>query len=284
MPIPRETHYMPNQRAQMGWISSLVTILRDCIASRELILLLFKRDYLMLYKKSFLGMGWHIAAPIMGILSWVMMDSTGVLDPGDVGMPYPAYILISTSIWGLFMASFANMSQVLEVASGFIHQVGFPRHALIVKQWLETAAGFLVTMIVMIVGAILCGVYPPPLALLFPLALLPIVLLGSAIGLMVSVIKVVSPDVQKAVTFAMGFWMYITPVIYSPRVNNVFLQKAIEWNPMAHLLVGARSLFATGQMDDPFMFLAVSVGAMCGFMVSLRLFFVTEQKVIERLL
>jgi len=284
MSVARETHYIPNQRAQMGWISSLVTIFRDCLASRDLILLLFKRDYLMMYKKSFLGMGWHIAAPVMGILSWVMMNSTGVLDPGDVGMPYPAYILISTSIWGLFMASFTNMSQVLEVASGFIHQVGFPRHALIVKQWLETAAGFVLTMMVMTVGVILCGVYPPVSAVLFPLALLPIVLLGSAIGLLVSVVKVVSPDIQKAVTFAMGFWMYITPVIYSPGIENVFLKKAIEWNPMSHLLVGARSVFVTGRMDDPVVFFAVSVGSVSAFMVSLRLFFVTEQKVIERLL
>ena len=276
--------YRPNQRATEGWLASWRRMMRDCYECRDLIMQLFKRDYLMLYKKSFLGMGWHLAAPIMGILSWVLMNSTGILEPGDVGIPYPAYVLISTTIWGFFMQSYNNMSKVLDIAQGFVHQVGFPHHVLIAKQWLETLAAFALTCLVMLVGIAVLGVYPSIAAVFIPLALIPIMLLGSAIGLIIAVIKVVSPDIQRAATFVMGFWMYITPVIYSPNVENQLLQTVIQWNPMTYLLTGARDLFISGQVQDPSGYLAVSTLAVAIFLVVWRVFYVSEQKVIEKMI
>lgn len=276
--------YRPNQRAAQGWISSWQQMIHDCYRCRDLIAQLFKRDYLMLYKKSFLGMGWHLAAPIMGILSWVLMNSTGILEPGDVGIPYPAYVLISTTIWGFFMQSYSNMGKVLEIAKGFVHQVGFPHHVLIVKQWMETLAAFLLTFVVMLLGIAAMGVYPSFGALLFPLALIPIMLLGSAIGLVIAVIKVVSPDIQRATTFVMGFWMYITPVIYSPNVENELLQTVIRWNPMTYLLIGARELFIYGRIENPSGFLLVSALSIALFLIVWRVFYVSEEKVIEKMI
>jgi lipopolysaccharide transport system permease protein len=276
--------YKPNLRAQQGWITSTTQMLRDCKEHRELILQLFKRDYLMMHKKSFLGMGWHIAAPIMGILSWVFMNATNVLNPGDVGIPYPAYVLISTTIWGFFMASFTQTSEVLQIAQGFIHQVGFPHHTLILKQWLQTFANFAISIVVTIVLLALMGVYPSPLAILFPLALLPILLLGSAVGIVTSVFKVVAPDIQKAITFAMGLWMFLTPVIFSSKVENEFLQSVMRLNPMSYLLGGARSLFIDGSLADPALYSITAVSTFLLFIVVIRMFYVSEQRVIEKMI
>jgi lipopolysaccharide transport system permease protein len=279
-----EVHYRPNQRATESWFTAWKTMVKDCIASRDLIFQLFRRDYVMMYKKSFLGMGWHLAAPIMGILSWVMMNSTGILDPGDVGIPYPAYVLISTTIWGFFMQTFNNMSKVLEIAQGFVMQVGFPHHVLIVKQWLETGASFLLSLIVLVVGVVFLGVVPAPAAVLFPLALLPILLLGTSIGLVVAVVKIVSPDIQKAIMFLMGFWMYLTPVVFSPNIDSPLMQTIMQWNPMTHLLVGARELFIYGTITNLSIYLMVSLATVVTFMIVWRVFYVTEQKVIEKMI
>ena len=93
--------YEPNQYAKIGFLKTMLVIIKNTIASKELIFQLYKRDFLMQYKKSFLGLGWMIFGPIMGVVSWVLMDSAGVLSPGDVGVPYPVYVLFGTSIWGL---------------------------------------------------------------------------------------------------------------------------------------------------------------------------------------
>ena len=238
----------------------------------------------MMYKKTFLGMGWHLAAPIMGILSWVLLNATGVLEPGDVGIPYPAYVLISTAIWGFFMAVFNQTSQVLQIAKSFIHQVGFQHHALIVKQWLQTLANFAISLLVILIAVALMGVFPSVFVILFPLALLPILWLGTTIGLVTSVIHVVTPDVKKGVTFAMGFWMFITPVIFSPEVESPLLQTLIDWNPMTYLLVGARGLFISGAIEHPDAYAIAAGASLFVFLIVLRVFYVSEEKVIEKMI
>jgi lipopolysaccharide transport system permease protein len=90
--------YEPNSRKKLGVIKIWATMFRNIMTSRELIAQLFKRDFLMAYKKSFIGMGWIFLSPIIGIVSWVFMNATGVLRPGDVGVPYPVDVLLSSSI------------------------------------------------------------------------------------------------------------------------------------------------------------------------------------------
>jgi lipopolysaccharide transport system permease protein len=82
----------------------------------------------------------------------------------------------------------------------------------------------------------------------------------------------------------MGFWMYLTPVIYSPKVDSPILQTIIQWNPMTHLLVGVRELFIHGRMTNLSSYLTVSCGTVIAFMIVLRLFYVTEQRVIEKMI
>ena len=99
--------YEPNQYAKIGFFKTMLVIVKNTIASKELIFQLYKRDFLMQYKKSFLGLGWMIFGPIMGSC-FLGTDGLGrgVISPGDVGVPYPVYVLFGTSIWGLFMSFF----------------------------------------------------------------------------------------------------------------------------------------------------------------------------------
>jgi ABC-type polysaccharide/polyol phosphate export permease len=83
------TVYRPNQRHDLGYMRTWVVMVRNIVRSRELIWQLFKRDFTAGYKKSFFGMAWMLVAPVMGIVSWVFLQRTGVLRPGDPGVPYP---------------------------------------------------------------------------------------------------------------------------------------------------------------------------------------------------
>jgi hypothetical protein len=49
------TIYSPNQRAKTGFFMTWIVMVRNIINSKELIWQLFRRDFLMAYKKSFRG-------------------------------------------------------------------------------------------------------------------------------------------------------------------------------------------------------------------------------------
>src|SRR3989338_6542059 len=117
------TVYEPNSRKKIGFFKTWSLMFANIASSRELIAQVFVRDFLAAYNKSFIGLGWLVITPIIGILSWTIMNAAGILRPGDVGIPYPAYVLIGSSIWGLFLGFYQSASQTLSAGSSFILQV-----------------------------------------------------------------------------------------------------------------------------------------------------------------
>jgi lipopolysaccharide transport system permease protein len=276
--------YEPNQYAKIGFFKTMLVIVKNTIASKELIFQLYKRDFLMQYKKSFLGLGWMIFGPIMGVVSWVLMDSAGVLSPGDVGVPYPVYVLFGTSIWGLFMSFFTSTSQTLQIAAGFIQQVNFHHEALVFKQGLQNLTNFGISLIINIVVMLSFGVIPTWFILLVPLFIIPIFFLAASAGLMVSILSTLTSDVSRIASFFLSLLMFITPVIYDSSEKVVWLQQCNLYNPLTYLITAPRDLILTGTMSNPFYYIVSIVMAILLFMVALRFFYISEKKVIEKMI
>lgn len=278
------TTYTPSYRSKIGFFGVWISMLRNIIKSRELIYVLFKRDFFAIYRKSYLGIAWILISPLVGIVSWVFMNSTGILDPGDVGVPYPAYVLISSSIWGLFMGYYSSASSTLGAGSEFIMQVKYPHEALLVKQTMIHLANFAINLAINIIVLLIFGVTPTAYILLLPIITLPLFLLGASIGLIISVVSIVASDLTSAFNILFGFVFYITPVIYSTDKKDTTLQKVIELNPLTYLVGGVRDLILFGEIDHLDRFLFCSLVSLVLFLLSLRLFYVSEDKVVEKMI
>lgn len=278
------TIYEPNIRVKVGFLKTWIIMFKNIINSRELIWQLFKRDFLNEYKKSFLGMAWIFISPIIGIVSWVFMNATGLLNPGDVVIPYPAYVLISSSIWGLFMGFYGAATETLGAGAGFIMQVKYPHEALLAKQTAQHIAGFLLGFIVNIIFLLLFGVVPHWKIIFFPIIIIPLFLLGAGIGLVVSVINVVAIDLTKGFNFVFSLLMYLTPVIYSRKIENKILQSIIPYNPLTYLVGNVRDLIIYGKFENVDRFIYSTIFALIVFLISWRLFYISEDKVIEKMI
>lgn len=278
------TIYEPNYRLKQGFFSICVSMLRNIIKSRELIYQLFKRDFLASYKRSLLGLSWLLISPLVGIVSWVLLNYAGVLNPGDLQISYPAYILIGSSIWGLFMGFYSSASGTLSAGSGFILQVKYPHEALLVKQMFQLLVNFVITFSINIVVLLLFGITPSAAIIIFPLLILPMFFLSAGIGLILSVVNVVATDITNFVNIAFSFIFYLTPIIYSSTPSNELLQKAIALNPLTYIVAGVRDMILFGRMDRPDLFIIIGILSFIFFMFSWRLFYVSEDKVIEKMI
>lgn len=275
--------YEPGLRRKTGILKIWITMLRNIFLSRDLIIQLFKRDFLAAYKKSFLDVGWIIIMPLISIVSWVFMNAAGILKPGDVGIPYPAYVLLGSSIWSFFMGCYSFSAKTLDAGKGFILQVSFPHEALLIKQCAQNLANFSLTFIFTIIALWCFGIVPSAGIIFFPLMLVPIFFLGAGIGLVISVGAVLATEIDKMVEILLGLIIFITPVIYSSRIDNVLLQKIIKWNPLTYLVCGARDMIIYGKMEFPDRFFYSALFALFIFMFSWRLFFLSEEKVVEKI-
>lgn len=278
------TVYEPDARRKVGSLGLWKMMLRNIITFRELIIQLFKRDFLSSYKKSFAGITWLFISPVFGIVSWVFMNSTGLLNTGDVGIPYPAYVLLGSSIWGLFMGFFTSAQDTLSTGAALVFQVRFPHEILLLKQVAQHLAAFVIGFAFNIIVLLVFGVVPSWKIVLFPVFALPLFFFGAGIGLVVSVIGVVATEIRTIINVAFGFLIYVTPVIYSPTFKNPILQSVIKWNPLSYLISGARDMIVYGRLEHGHEFLLTSALSLLVFLVSWRIFFVTEERVIEKMI
>ena len=259
-------------------------MLKNVVRSHELIRQLFLRDYVAVHRKSFLGVAWIAITPVLGIISWLFMNAAGVLRPGTTDVPYPVYVLLSTTLWGLFVGYYRSATATLTAGQSFILQVKYPHEALLVKQALEQAANFGVALLLNLVILFCYGVRPSWMIVLLPVTTLPLFFLGAGLGLIIAVIGVVMAEIKRVCDLCMGFLIFLTPVIYVASATSPASQQLFKWNPLTHLIDAARSTILYGRIPDPVAFAWSALLSFIVFACAWRLFFVSEGRVIEKML
>lgn len=276
--------YTPDARRKDSVFKTWRIMFKNVIIYKELIFQLFRRDFLMMYKKSFFGLGWHIAAPLIAIVSWLFLNATGVLDPGELGVPYPVYVLVGITLWRFFMALFLATLDTLKIGSGFITQVEFPHEILLFKQLLEQLAIFAISLIIMIVAIIVMGVYPHWKMIFLPLMIIPVFCFSSAFGLIFSVVAGSTDDIKKFFELSLNLLMFITPIVYSLDKIQGMLKTVVLWNPLTYLVAEVRNVVLFGYIQYPQAYFYMAGLSLLLFLVALRFFYVSEQKVIEKMM
>ena len=276
--------YRPNQRHELGWLQTWVVMARNMVRSRELIWQLFKRDFLASYKKSFIGVTWVFIAPVLGIISWVLLQSTGVLNAGDLDIPYPAYVLIGTTMWGLFLGFYNAAQDTLMAGKNLVMQINYPHEALLVTQIAQHLANFLITLAVTLLVLALFGVWPVWQTIFLPFVALPLFFLGAGIGLIGSMVSVVAVDLTKLTKVVLSLLMWMTPILYADNIPHPLLQSLIEWNPLTYLVCSARDIVLYGRLYDSTGYFLTAGFSFLFFMMSWRLFFVSEDRLTERMI
>jgi len=227
------TIYYPNQKGKTGLLKTCLLMLRNIVEGRELIWQMFKRDFFIIYRRSILGSFWIFIGPIMGIITWVFMNYTGILNPGETEIPYPVFVLLGSQMWGLFMGFFDSASKTLGSGSALMKQIRFEHEVLLVKQVALVFANFVMTLAVVFLVMFSFKVIPPWQGIFFPLVMLPLFFLGAAIGLVVSVFSAVITDAANIIGKVIGLVMYITPVIYTTLFRSDFFW---SYRPVIFLL------------------------------------------------
>lgn len=275
--------YRPNRKHDLGYLRAWAVMIQTITQSRELIWQLFKRDFFASYKKSFIGVAWVVLTPLISIVVWILLKHSGVLRPGDVGVPYPVYVLIGSSVWGLFMGFYTSAANTLTDGQQLVLQVHYPHEVFLFVKSLLQVLNFIIGFTLNILVLLCFGILPGAAALLFPAVVLPLFFLGAGFGLLVSMISVVAFDLEKAIATLMGLLIWSVPVIYSPNVTNPLLQAVIRWNPLTYLVCSARDIILHGKLYHPAAYFASAGLSFLVFFASWRLFYVSEGELVERI-
>lgn len=238
---------------------------RDLFASRELAWRLFVRDFSARYRQSFLGYLWAFLPPLVGTFTFVLLNRSGILNVGNLPLPYPAYVMIGTLLWQVFADAVNSPIKTVTSAKSMLAKINFPREAIIISGMLEVLFNFIIRLVLLAAIFIYYRIVPPMTAPLALVGVIAIFCLGFMIGILLTPIGLLYTDISQVLSMVLSFWMLFTPVVYSPPTTGI-LARLTLLNPVSPLIVTTREWLAIGAASNFFPALIV-------FLVSLVLLF-----------
>lgn len=236
-----------------------VVMIRDLVSDigrgRELAWRLFVRDLASQYRQTYLGYVWAFLPPLVASFTFIFLQSEGIVKIEGTSIPYPAFAMIGTLLWQVFIDSMASPSTSITSSKAMLSKINFPREALLMAGLYMVVFNFLIRLV--LVAAVLC-IWQIPVGAglwLFLPASLALIFCGFAVGLLLLPVGALYGDVAKAIPIVGQFWMLLTPVVYPARTTGLAGWLA-TWNPVAPVFVTARDSL-TGQ---PLIFLAEAAG------------------------
>lgn len=250
--------------------------------SRGLIWRLFLRNFKARYRQTILGLMWPLILPIITIGTFIFLNRAGVMNIGEVGMPYPAYALLGLTIWQIFSGGLINCTKSIEAGGSMVVKVNFPKESLVLSSFGDALVGFLIRLVLTIVVFAIYKIVPAWTAIFFPIAIIPLFLLTLGLGLMFSLLNAVLRDVANIVSLVSMFLLFITPVLY-PEPKTFFFKTFSTLNPLFVLVSCPRDLVLNGSFAHPIAYLFFSLVSLIFFLTSWRLFHLVESRIAERI-
>ena len=217
--------------------SPLSLNLKEVWKYRDLVVLLTKRNFSLIYKQTVLGPLWVVLNPLLtSIVYTVVFGEMAGLSTG--GVPKILFYLCSHALWRFFADCLNRNTETFISNARVFGKVYFPRLTVPLSTMLYSGIRFLVEMglvAVLILWFLFRGEVRPAWALL-PV-LLPVVavtgLLGLSMGILISSVTTRYRDLRLLVSFGMQLWMYASPVIYPvSQISGGLWRTVLELNPM----------------------------------------------------
>ena len=192
--------------------------LRELAGYRDLIMILAKKEFDRRYRQTVLGPAWAFINPFLTSLVHMFIFGT-IAGIGTGDTPQILFYLFSNNLWSVFSSCLTDNSQTFLLNRDLFGKVYFPRIAapiskmlVILFRWCIQTAVTLPFYIYFLAKRSIDPVYY--LFILLPVIVLWMGILGSGIGMIVSSLTTKYRDLSMLVGFAVGLWMYITPVVY----------------------------------------------------------------------
>lgn len=245
----------------------------DILAGRELAWRLFVRDLSAQYRQTYLGYLWAFLPPLVASLTFIFLNSQGIVQIDTGSIPYPAFAMIGTLLWQVFVDAVTAPVQALNGAKPMLAKINFPREAILMAGFYMVLFNFAIRL-VLLVGVMLWWQVPVDAGLaFFPVALGGLLLCGTAIGLAISPLGALYGDVSKSIPIFAQFLMLLTPVVYPARTEGLAGLLA-TWNPVSPLMVTARETLSAQALTlvGPFVIITLlSVAASLAGLIAFRI-------------
>jgi len=214
-----------------------------------------RRDFVAQYKQTILGPAWFFLQPLFTTIVFTVVFGRIAKIPTD-GVPDFIFYMSGTVCWAYFSACLQQTSRTFVSNAGIFGKVYFPRlvvpTSVVISNILKFAIQFVLFLLFLAFFYYRGAPVAPNLgALLLPLYLLQMALLGLGCGILISAVTTKYRDLMLLVEFGAQLWMYATPVVWPLSQVPEKYRILLALNPMTSVIEGFRQGFLGRSALDP---------------------------------
>jgi ABC-2 type transport system permease protein len=209
-------------------VSSHVSVPRRVLEiwrSRQLLFNMVSTEIRVKYKNSVLGLFWSLLAPAMALLVYAIVFGVALKNG------YPKFVILLFAgllAWNLFQTAVLTATGAIVNNAGLVKKVSFPREILALASVGSASVFFFFQACVMVIFLVAFHWRPAFGELwLIPVALVPLLVFGSAMAIFLAAVNVYLRDTQHLVEVIVGAaWFWACPIVYSfqkivyPKLND----------------------------------------------------------------
>ena len=255
-PCPRRQTRVPRASGEATIVRPRITArerLARIIQRRELLVGMVRNELKIKYKNSVLGFAWSLLNPLLYLVVFYIAF-TIILGSGIPA--FPIWLLSGLLVWNLFSTGLGAATGSVVANSGSGQEGVVPARDPSARRGRQHARALLPAELRCCsscsrsCAGMLRGAYIP----LLPVALVVLLLLTSALGILLSAINVYLRDTSHFLELALLAWFWVTPIVYPFELvaQRGPVGRSASWmaNPVTPIvLIFQRAIYA--RLDNP---------------------------------
>jgi lipopolysaccharide transport system permease protein len=213
----------------------------------DLFWVLVKKEFVLKYKRTYLGFAWSLLNPVLIAALYYVALSVFMRFKME---NYPLFLLSAIFPWNWFSASLLMSVTTLTNQSDLIKKVIFPKQFLVLSLICGQLATLICSLPVLAAVAVYSGVKPGA-EWLFGIPILIIIqfMIVAGISLAASVMNVFFRDLDYITSLFVNMLFWVTPVIYPLSFIPGKFRMVLALNPMMYLIQSWRDLIMTNTIN-----------------------------------
>lgn len=233
--------------------------MRELWVYRDLLFQLVRREVLVRYRHSLLGVSWALLQPLglMLLFTFVFTKAVKVGAIEELGVPYPLFVYVGMLPWTLFASGLTSAVASLASHRDLVTKIYFPQQILPLTSIASAFFDFCIASFVL-VGLVVYYHFTTdwsftirPMLLLLPCVLVVQLLFMLGMGLWLALANLWYRDVKYLFTFGIQVWMFLTNVLYPlPDDGSHLMLLLTKLNPMVPIIASYRRIVIDGQPPE----------------------------------
>ncbi len=228
----------------------LVSLLKEIVKKRKMILDLSKADFKKRFVGSYLGIAWMFLQPIATVLVYYFVFQMGFKNvPPVPGYPYVLWLIPGIVPWFYFSEVLNMGTNCLQEYNYLVKKVVFRVEILPVIKLISCLMVHGIFAIIMILVFFCYGISPKISWLQIIYYTFAGSMLSLAIAYITSAINVFFKDMTQIVGICLQFGMWMVPIMWAPEMFKncpSWLPTLLKFNPFYYIVAGYRDSMLTG--------------------------------------